>query len=309
VDFLRRLGAVLCGVAVLVTAVTVAGGGAPIAGAEISPDYRHALQIVADLRAFPPQVPLVVLLGGSSQRSSTVSDLSLTRQIRDKVGYRMVAFNLGSKERLLTTDKRLVGLLPDAHPIVYIGVNMGRFCRGHEDPAVRLPDPTGASPSPKPHSIARTDALSDMRKRQMVGEWMQQRWPAFLRNYRYELGVLESAVKLSLKKGQHPVIIDLPRDMAIMGHQLDRPLGIYHAGCRAIARRNGIPYVQFQDQANVGNRDFRDLWHLLPTSRMKWQRQLSTTTASLMKRYHMGATPSPSPSPSPSTSPSPAPGL
>ena len=306
-DFLRRLGAILGGVAVLVAVVTVAGGGAPGAGAETSPDYRHALQVVADLRAFPPQVPLVVLLGGSSQRSSTVSDLSLTRQIRDKVGYKMVAFNLGSKERLLTTDKRLVGLLPDVHPLVYIGVNMGRFCRGHVDPSVTLPEASSQAPVPGQRSPEPLDPLSDSRKRQMVTEWMQQRWPAFLKNYRYELGVLESAVRLSLKKGQHPVIIDLPRNMAIMGHQLDRPLSIYHAGCRAIARRNGIPYVQFQSQVNVGNRDFRDLWHLLPTSRIKWQRQLSTTTASLMKRYHMGATPSPSPSPS--TSPSVAPGL
>ena len=147
-DFLRRLAAVLGGVAVLVGVVVAAGGGASSARAEITPDYRHALQIVADLRAFPPEVPLVVLLGGSSQRSSTVSDLSLTRQIRDKVGYKMVAFNLGSKERLLTTDRRLIGLLPDAHAIVYIGVNMGRFCRGHEDPAVNLPK--ASSPGARP---------------------------------------------------------------------------------------------------------------------------------------------------------------
>lgn len=302
-DFLRRLGAILGGVAVLVAVVTVAGGGTPSAGAETSPDYRHALQVVADLRAFPPQVPLVVLLGGSSQRSSTVSDLSLTRRARAKVGYKMVAFNLASKERLLTTDKRLIGLLPDVHPLVYIGVNMGRFCRGHVDPAVTLPKASSQAPVPGQRSPEPLDPLSDSRKRQMVAESMQQRWPAFLKNYRYELGVLESAVRLSLKKGQHPVIIDLPRNMAIMGHQLDRPLGIYQAGCRAIARRNGIPYVQFQNQVNVGNRDFRDLWHLLPTSRIKWQRQLSTTTASLMKRYHMGVTPSPSPSPSPSVAP------
>lgn len=304
-DFQRRLAGALGSVAVIMAVVAAIGGGAASARAEITPDYRHALQVVADLGAFPPKVPLVVLLGGSSQRSSTVSDLSLTRQIRAKVGYKMVAFNLGSKERLLTTDKRVAGLLPDVRPIVYIGVNMGRFCRGHSNPAIVLPDSTGASPTPQARTITRTNALSDMRKRQMVGEWMQERWPAFLRNYRSELGVLESAVKLSLKKGQHPVIIDLPRNMAIMGHQLDRPLNIYHRGCRAIAKRNGIPYVQFQGKVNVGNKDFRDLWHLLPTSRIKWQRQLSATTASLMKRYHMGVTPSPSPS----TSPSVAPGL
>lgn len=307
-DFLRRLAAVLGGVAVLVGVVVVAAGGASSARAEITPDYRHALQIVADLRAFPPEVPLVVLLGGSSQRSSTVSDLSLTRQIRDKVGYKMVAFNLGSKERLLTTDRRLIGLLPDAHAIVYIGVNMGRFCRGHEDPAVNLPKASSQAPVPQTRSIGPTDALSDMRKRQMVTEWMQQRWPSFKKNYKYEMGVLESAVERCLQKGQHPVIIDLPLNKAIIGHQLDRPLDAYHAGCRAIARRHHIPYVQFQSKVGLGNKDFRDLWHLLPTSRIKWQRQLSETTATLMKRYD-DMHPAPTPSPSPSDSASPAPGL
>ena len=95
-EFIRRLAAALGAVAVLVAVASAAGGGAPEARAAITPDYRHALQVVADLRKYPPEVPLVVLLGGSSQRSSTVSDLSLTRQIRDKVGCGMVAFNLGS---------------------------------------------------------------------------------------------------------------------------------------------------------------------------------------------------------------------
>ena len=250
----------------------------------------------------------MVLLGGSSQRSSTVSDLSLTRQVRDKVGCGMVAFNLGSKERLLTTDKRLVGLLPpDVHPIVYIGVNMGRFARGHMDPSVVLPAPSGQAPAPGSRSTPSTDPLSVQRKQQMVGEWMQNRWPSFVKNYRYELGVLESAVKRSLEKGQHPVIIDLPRNMAIIGHQLDRPLDKYHAGCRAVARRNGVPYIQFQNQLNLGNGDFRDLWHLLPRSRIKWQRQLAATTAKLLKQY--GMTPAPTPSPDPTSSASPAPAL
>ena len=192
-------------------------------------------------------------------------------------------------------------MFPDVHPLVYIGVNMGRFCRGHADPAVDLPVPSASAPSPQSRAPGPTHALSDALKRSMVTQWQQERWPQFQRNHRYELGVLESAVRLSLERGQHPVIIDLPRNMAIIGHQLDRPLALYHAGCRAIARRNGIPYVELQSQVAVGNQDFRDLWHLLPQSRYKWQRQLSATTASLLKRYDLQ--PSPAPSPSESASP------
>ena len=176
---LPRVVALLGGVALLVTAV-VAGGGASNAGATTTPDYRRALQIVADLRAYPPTDPLICMLGGSSARSSTVSDASWSAQVRRNVGYRVVAVNLGSKERLLTQDRRLVRLLPDVHPIVYIGVNMGRFCRGHADPAIVLPKPSGEPPTLQQRKVVRAQPLSEMRKRQMVAEWMQERWPYFL---------------------------------------------------------------------------------------------------------------------------------
>ena len=52
-EFIRRLAAALGAVAVLVAVATAAGGGAPEARAAIAPDYRHALQVVADLRKYP----------------------------------------------------------------------------------------------------------------------------------------------------------------------------------------------------------------------------------------------------------------
>ncbi len=61
-DFIRRLVAALGGVAVLVAVASAAV--APDARAAITPDYRHALQVVADLRAYPPEVPLVSCSAG-----------------------------------------------------------------------------------------------------------------------------------------------------------------------------------------------------------------------------------------------------
>ena len=224
-DFLRRLAAVLGGVAVLVGVVVAAAGGASSARAEITPDYRHALQIVADLRAFPPEVPLVVLLGGSSQRSSTVSDLSLTRQIRDKVGYKMVAFNLGSKERLLTTDRRLIGLLPDVHatrlhrrqhgPVLPWPRGPGRQPAQGLEPGARPPDPQhrahrrplGHAQAPDGHASGCSSAGRRSRRTTST------RWACS-----------RARSSAASQKGQHPVIIDLPLNMAIIGHQLDRPL-------------------------------------------------------------------------------------
>ena len=102
------------------------------------------------------------------------------------------------------------------------------------------------------------------------------------------------------------MIIDLPRNMDIIGHLLDQPLHLYHRGCRAIAERLGIPYVQFQSSTGLTNKDFSDLWHTVPSGQVKWQRALAATTARLVRQYDIGPAPSPSPSPEPTTTSSPS---
>jgi hypothetical protein len=62
--------------------------------------------------------------------------------------------------------------------------------------------------------------------------------------------------------------------------------------------------VRSHRKCELANRDFRDLWHLLPKSRMKWQRRLSAKVAWLVKRYHLQPAITPSPSASPSAQPS-----
>ena len=138
---------------------------------------------------------------------------------------------------------------------------------------------------------------------------MVKRWPNFRERWRWNLRALERVCRRSLERGQHPVIIDLPRNMQIIGRLLDRPMGMYHRGCRDLAEKLGIPYVQFQSSTGLTNRDFSDLWHTVESGQVKWERALAATTARLVKRYGIGPAPTPSPSsaePSPSDSPSPS---
>lgn len=275
-------------------AATSARGGYPL-------DFVRVLQLVADLRADPPAEPLVCLLGGSSARECTVGNGSWSDAVSRIRGYRVLTANLGSKHRLFTQDRRIVGYLPDGTDIVFIGVNMGRFCNGESDPPVILPDPSTSIPRGAVTARASTKVWPNWRKRQVAEQWMVERWPHFRERYRYNLRVLTDACRVSLARGQHPVIIDLPRNMDIIGHLLDRPLQLYHRGCRAIADRLGIPYVQFQTSTGLTNRDFSDLWHTVPSGQVKWQRVLAATTARLIGRYGIGPAPSPSPSPEPSS--------
>ena len=316
--------AITAGTALLVVCVLVGAGAStsaastqPTARGEYSLDFIRVLQLVADLRARPPADPLVCLLGGSSARECTISNRSWSDRVSALRGYRVKCVNLGSKHRMFTQDRRIVGYLPEGTDIVYIGVNAGRFCNGPYDPAVILPEPSGASATAKggaqasrsAAARASTTVLPDWRKRQIAEQWMVKRWPNFQRRWRYNLRVLERVCRRSLDRGQHPVIIDLPRNMQIIGRLLDRPMGMYHRGCRDLAKKLGIPYVQFQSSIGLTNRDFSDLWHTVKSGKVKWERELAATTARLIKRYGIGPAPTPSPSPSaePAPTDSPAP--
>jgi hypothetical protein len=319
---MRRYSTALLGI-VLIVALAAAGAGAvsALAGSGDEPraatsargeyplDFIRVLQLIADLRAHPPAEPLVCLLGGSSARECTVSNDSWSDAVSLLRGYRVRTVNLGSKHRMFNQDLRLVGYLPEGTDIVFIGVNMGRFCNGPYDPPVILPDPspvTGARGSAPAAGRATTKIWPDWRKRQVAEQWMVKRWPHFEDRYRYNLRALARICRGSLSRGEHPVILDLPRNMDIIGHRLDQPLRLYHRGCRAIAERLGIPYVQFQSSTGLTNKDFSDLWHTVPSGKVKWEHALAATTARLLKQYGIGPAPSPPPSPQPTPEPSPS---
>ena len=143
--------AITAGAALLMACVLVGAGAdssaaapPPTARGAYSLDFIRVLQLVADLRAQPPASPLVCLLGGSSARECTISNGSWSDRVSSLRGYRVKCVNLGSKHRRFTQDRRIVGYLPEGTDIVYVGVNVGRFCNGPVDPPVILPEPSGA---------------------------------------------------------------------------------------------------------------------------------------------------------------------
>ena len=116
--------------------------GEELRGSDYGRDWQHCVQVVANLRAKRPKIPLVVLLGGSSARECTVLDDDWERQIKKRSGYVVDAYNLGSKHRSYAQDLAFVKLLPKGVPtIVYIGINLGRFCLPPGSATVTLPRP------------------------------------------------------------------------------------------------------------------------------------------------------------------------
>jgi len=276
-------------------------------GGDRGRDWKHAIQVVANLRAKRPEVPVVVLLGGSSARECTVHDDDWTEQIERRSGYEVLAYNLGSKHRTYAQDLAFVKLLPRVPTIVYIGVNLGRFCVAPRRASVRLPRARPLRYYPQ-HVYSRRHIQSASEKRYYVSYWMQRRWPEFQANYSGELAMLEKIVRTCKRRHLHVALLDLPRDLPVIGSAFDAPVSRYHDGCASLARKWGIPWLHFVAGARLVDRDFFDIFHLVEPGREKFQSILSDKTIRLLEKYHMPKpTPTPSPSPTPTSSPSASP--
>lgn len=254
-------------------------------------DWSHVLQVVANVKAAPPAKPLVILLGGSAARESTISDRSWRTQIVAKGGPVAAVYNLGSSNRTLAQNVAIVKALPEGTSerptIVYIGVNLGSFTRAQKTARISLPQPDTPLPAYKykQHHYSQKRILTAANKRMLVKAWLTDRYPVFKRNFASSAGVLDELIATCKTRGLHPVLFELPRNTAIIGRRLDAPTKRYRDTCRALAGKHGIPYVNLVAQARLRNHAFYDLWHLIEPGRKVWQSLLSTRTATLLKKY------------------------
>jgi hypothetical protein len=165
-----------------------AAPGAAEAGAAQT-DWQHTLQVVANVRAQPPTQPVVYLLGGSVARECIPSEASWAVAVRAAGGPAAMTFDLASRNRTTAQDLKIVARLPEVPTILFIGVNVGRFTPAPSSPTLTLPAARQPLPPWKQHRYS--TALSIAKKRALVSDWMQRRYPVFKKNYAYNLGMLE----------------------------------------------------------------------------------------------------------------------
>lgn len=288
---LARLAVVLTATLVVVgvcTACAVSPGGAAGAVAAQT-DWQHALQVVANVKASPPAQPVVYLLGGSVARECVVSEASWAAQVVKKGGPATLTYDLGSQNRTTGQDLKLVAELPQTTQptIVLIGVNVGRFTQAPTDPTITLPDATDPLPAWDQHHYSKSQILTLAKKRQLVSRWMTRRYPLFKTNFKAGVAQLEALVKACRDKGFHPILFELPRNTAVIGHAMDKPVSRYRASCKALATEYKIPWVSLQSSPDLKlvNGDFYDLWHLVEPGRVKWQALLSAKTVKWLAKY------------------------
>jgi hypothetical protein len=195
-------------------------------------------------------VPVVYLLGGSAARESTINDSSWAAQVRHVGGPHVRTCNLGSSGQTYFQDISVVNHLPGVPSIVLIGVGLGRYV----PQPVRAATRGGEQPTADP-----------------VGSTAQ----------------LELLIEACQTRGLHPVLLEMPLNLPIVRHALDKPRKRYRNSCRALAKKYGIPKINFLSKVGLVSGDFYDMSHLVEPGRVKWQLRLSKTVVSLLERYDM----------------------
>ncbi len=206
----------------------------------------------------PPAKPVVVLLGGSAARESTISDASWRDQIVAKGGPATLAWNMGSRNRTMAQNVAVVKALPKGiKALVYIGINLGSFTSAQKTASIRLPSPAPSSVSlQQPHQYStKTGILSSAKKRALVRSWLADRYPVYRRNFATSAGVLETLVKLCQARGYTPVLFELPRNTSIIGGSLNTPTTKYRAKCRAVGGEVRHCWVSLVNAAKEPNRE------------------------------------------------------
>jgi hypothetical protein len=278
----------LAGLALLATAVLAAA--VPAAAFEHrGDDWAHAKSVVRRLAAHPPDGPVVYLLGGSSARECTVTDADWRAQIEGAGVPRVRVFNLGSAGQTYAQDMWLMGKVPDVPTLVLIGVNVGRYT-----PRLRAVS-TGEIARAGSLTAGRTydqhayhwQVRSWQSKRLLVDTWLRERYPLFRERYAQHAGKLEQLVAACWERGFHPVLLELPLDLIIVGAAWDAARSTYAAGCREVAATHHIPYVDLVPDAGLVSSDFYDLTHLIEPGRVKWQALLSRLVVKRLGQYHL----------------------
>jgi hypothetical protein len=264
-------------------------------------DWRHNWEVIQLVNVLqeqpkPPDGALVYYLGDSIGRESVVGDASwtrvLTRRAEAAGKVRAFGYTVSGHNQTFGMDAKIVDGLPSTpagqpRGILIIGVGVSRFI-GPPTPmkpaSVDPPDP-GELPVLSPwrrHLYDGRDPIPTARKRALVPRWMDRRWEGFKANRAENFRAIGAVIEAAKKKGLRPVLLDLPLNVAMVGHGLDKPRNSIRSGSAALARKHHIKYVRFNGAIGLPSSAYWDLHHLLEPGYKRWQVRLSGELVKLL---------------------------
>ena len=146
------------------------------------------------------------------------------------------------------------------------------------------------SPCSSTHAYKASKIFSKRRR----GRWCASGWPsatpctrpASRRNARLLEQILKYCATVKDENGKRlfrPVLLELPRNSAVIGRSLNAPTTKYRDKCKQLAAKYKVKWVP--QLASLPNSNFYDLWHLVEPGRKVWQGKLSAKTATLLEQY------------------------
>ncbi len=238
-------------------------------------DWDHVRQVVGWLRYRKPPRRVVYLLGGSAPRESVVSENRWSAQLSHKSGRSVAAYVLSSSCQTFVEDKLIIDALPKGRGVALISLGVTRFNMVHEPATLPRYSIRRNLPGPwyQHHYDSRT-SLPTAQKRRIVHDWVDH-YDALLARYPARLAELDAVIHACEARGIRPVLLEMPLNLAVVGHDFDEATARYQEGCLALAEEHEVTYLRFVSRIGLSETEFYDLWHLLPTGRGKWQARLS----------------------------------
>ncbi len=121
-------------------------------------------------------------------------------------------------------------------------------------------------------------------KERMVERWNKRRAPIFNKNLPYNMAMLEQVLIRARERGIDVVLLELPWNREIIGHDFDEARAAYQPGVRGLAEKYGVPYIDFSEKLPLTNADFHDLSHLVEPGRVVWEARLAEELVRLLGR-------------------------
>jgi hypothetical protein len=233
--------AILCDVARAASPAPLAARGAR----GLASDWGHACEVTEWLRYRTPPRHVAYVLGGSASRESVTTEPDWSGDLSRRLGGRPAAgYVMSSSCQTFVEDARIIGALPRDRGTALIMVGLTRFYTVHVNETVPATGIRKTPPRPwYQHHYDTRAPLPLAEKRRLVENWRPRHLTGFGDYYPSTLEDLGAAVDACKERGIRPVLVEMPANMAAIGHAFDDVRAVYQDGCRALAAERGIAYL------------------------------------------------------------------
>lgn len=138
------------------------------------------------------------------------------------------------------------------------------------------------------HKLDDKAPRSEKSKLKVLTSWWRVRYPQFSANVNTNLTALDELTKRSKQRGFDVVIVELPRNLELIGDLWQGVDGTYQPRTKAIAAEYGVPYLDFNRDLALPSSDFSDYAHLRSSGRGVWEDALAKRLAGLYRRGVIG---------------------